>query len=411
VQAWPASSLLLVVLGAAACGGDEELGYLGTAGQPVAADFSALVPEVAVRVGDDGGERAFLCDSGSQLTFVDTTSFPALAPGKQRLDLFAFALEFPGYPGAAFDAFGDDDRVAGLIGGDLLRHFAFTMDYAGDRVWLSDPYDPSAQAVDAGDEIRLPMTVRGGGRGFIPGCRDDCSLGLPATRIVVRASFEDLARPIWAVIDSGASTVVMSEELMAALALDEARPILSGVRVATPEGERAAVLTRVWRVDLGGGAAVDDVPVMRVPGWGALEAISAEVGLPVSALIGGSLLRHFLTTLDYQRGELRLRRYHLPPVPAGEFVGPALSFARLNQDWFLREVYPEHDAFAKGLRPGDLIEELDGMPLFGQPGEVIDAALARFQLGDLVPLRWRRGTQTGAVEVLVEDFLPSYPAP
>ena len=407
MRASPVSSLLLLL---AACG-DEGPGYLGTAGQPVSADFVSLIPEITVRVGDDATEHNFLCDSGSQLTFLDASSFPAFAPGKHPLDLSAFALTFPDYPGASFDAFGDDDTLAGIIGGDLLRHFAFTMDYAGGRVWLSDPYDPSAQAVEAGDEIRLPMAVRGGGSGFIPGCRNDCDIGLPATRILVRATFEDVGQPVWVMVDSGASTVVMSDALESVLALDEDRPHLSGVRIVTPEGERPAVMTRVWRIDLGGGASVDDVPVMLVPDWGVLESISNEVGLPVNALIGGSFLRYFLTTFDYQSGELRLRRYRQPPVPADEFVGPALSFARFNQDWFLREVYPDHDAFNDGLRPGDLIEEIDGMPLHGQPGEVIDAALARFAIGDEVPMSWRRGTQTGTVEVLVEDFLPSYPAP
>jgi hypothetical protein len=164
-------------------------------------------------------------------------------------------------------------------------------------------------------------------------------------------------------------------------------------------------------VTLGGAAAVDDLPVLLVPGSDLLAGLSREVGVDVRALVGGSLLRHFLTTLDYQRRALRLMRYREPPVPADEFVGPALSFSRFGEDWILHEVYPGHDAHADGLRPGDVIEEIDGMPLRGQPGEVLDAALARFGLGEEVPMRYRRGTLTGTALVLVEDVLPSYPPP
>jgi hypothetical protein len=329
-------------------------------------------------------------------------------------------VTFLRYPTVSWDAFAERETVAGLVGGDLLRHFAFTADYRGGRVWLSRPFDPAARPADVStaSEIRLPLELLGGGRRDLPG---DCSptgcgtIELPATRVVVQATFEGLPAPEWVVIDTGTSFVILDEALLAVLGDLDRRPLLDGVLVSTIDGDRPALLSRVWRLRLeGGGAAieVEDLPVALVPGASLLAQVSAEIGRPARALIGGSLLRHHLTTLDYPRRQLRLARYDdQDHVPADEFIGVGLSLEREGDDWVAAEVFTNRDAWRKGVRPGDVVESVDGMPIGGQPGEVVDRAFARFAVGEEVPLEIRRGSALELVRVLFEDLLPSYPPP
>src|SRR5689334_21607344 len=98
------------------------------AGTPVPAAFPDLVPEISARI-DDSGERRLLVDSGSPITFLDGPAFPGLADGKHQVELAAFGLTFPDFTLASWNAFGGEDSITGIVGGDLLRHFAFTLDY------------------------------------------------------------------------------------------------------------------------------------------------------------------------------------------------------------------------------------------------------------------------------------------
>jgi hypothetical protein len=404
--------VVVALVGIAACGGDDGLEYRG-APVPVRASFRDLLPEVLARV--DGREpEAFLCDSGSPLTLLDRTTFPDLADGVHRVTLEAFGLTFPRYRVAAWDAFGGIESAGGIVGGDLLGHFAFSMDYQGGRVWLGDPFDPAARPSDvrAAPETRVPMEVAGGGFFALPG---GDRLDVPATRVVLPARFEGQTTPVWVVVDSGASGVVVDEALLEALGDAARRPRLDGAIFYTVNGATPGAHARVWRLTLGSGAAavsLDDVPVMLAPGFDVLESLSREIGRPARALVGGSYLRHFLATLDYPGRALRLARYDDPShVPGDEWVGVGVTFQRDGDEWLAREVYTGRDAHAKGLRPGDAIEAIGGFAVRGQPGEALDARLADYLLGDEVEIEYRREGAPATVRVLVEDLLPHYPPP
>jgi C-terminal processing protease CtpA/Prc len=134
--------------------------------------------------------------------------------------------------------------------------------------------------------------------------------------------------------------------------------------------------------------------------------------VPVQVFLGGSFLRHFLTTIDYPERVVRFGRYDDPShIPADEFVGVGFTLRRDGDDWVVFEVYPDHDAYRDGVRGGDVVEEIDGMPLTGQPGQVVDAALRRFALGQEVPMSISRLGTARDVRILVEDLLPSLPPP
>lgn len=391
------------------------------AGTPVPAAFPDLVPEISARI-DGNGERRLLVDSGSPITFLDGPAFPGLADGKHQVELAAFGLTFPSFTLASWNAFGGEDSITGIVGGDLLRHFAFTLDYQGGRVWLDDPYDPAARPADvrAQVEASLPMEVKGGGTFTLQGscASSGCgTLHVAPTRVMLKVTFESQTTPVWVVVDTGASGMVMDEALLTSLGDAAGRPRLEGAVFGTVDGAVRGFHSRVWRVRLGtatggGSVAVDDVAVMVAPDFDVLDGVSNEVGVRVHALVGGSLLRYFLTTLDYQEGELRLARYDQPShVDPDEWIGIGLSFQRDGDEWLVREAYTNHDAYMKGVRRGDVVEEINGVPVRGQSGEVIDGALAGLKLGDDVEVRYRRDAALISVRVLVEDLLPHYAPP
>src|SRR5262245_53320112 len=92
-----------------------------------------------------GDENPFLVDTGSPYTVLDTGFYPDVGKGKHAEDIDAFGLTFPGYQTVTLDLFNDPSdpasALAGILGGDLVRHFAFSIDYRGRRVWLFDPFD------------------------------------------------------------------------------------------------------------------------------------------------------------------------------------------------------------------------------------------------------------------------------
>src|SRR6188768_2900041 len=197
---------MLAALVVAACGGDDGLDYEGTAGRPTAASFAGWVPSVAARA--DGVPGTLLCDSGAPLTLLDDDHFTALGEGQHAVDLEAGELRFPGLPVLAFDVINytqsREPPLDGIIGGDVLGAFAFSLDYAGGRIWLEDadselPADVDGCALEGAIEIEAD--IAGGGVVGIPGVAREAG----ATRFLVRAEVEDLAEPFWALVDTGAS--------------------------------------------------------------------------------------------------------------------------------------------------------------------------------------------------------------
>ncbi len=404
-----ALSVLLLL----ACGGGGGLEIEGTPGTPVPARLEGNLPYTRVTL-EGFPEQLLICDTGSPITVLDASVFPGLGEGAHEVDLAALGVTFRGATVAAL-ALPDTGVGAGLLGADLLGLFAFTIDYRDARLWITSPYDVTKRPGDVavGPEVALAAEVRGGGRARLPGCGGaGCgTVDLAPTRFLTRMTLEAQAAPIWVLIDSGASGVVMDETTFASLGGE--RPRLEGLLVGTVEGELPGFLSRVWRARLEGAddpssqVAVDDLPIIVVPGLDLLADLSDEVDLPIGALVGGHLLRHHLTTVDTPARRLRLAPYLDPRhIDADEFIGVAVTFYRDGDDWRVLESFTDRDAWNEGLRPDDYVEEIDGMPVRGQPGEVIDAALGRFGLGQEVPITFRNlgGRQT--VNVLVEDLLP-----
>jgi len=403
-------ALLAAVTLVAACGGDDGLDYQGTAGQPMAASFDGWVASVAASA--DGTDGTLLLDSGSPLTLLDNDHFTALDDGAHDVDLVAGDLTFPGLPVLAFDVISypqsREPALDGLIGGDVLGAFAFSLDYAGQRVWLDEdsalPAGADATALE--DPVEVEADLAGGGVVGIPGA----SREVGATRFLVEADIEDLADPVWVLIDTGASSVVVSGALMDQLPA-EGRPRLDGVTVGTASGAAIAHYTRLASLRLGAGDLAS-VPVLVLPDDGIFQSLGDEVNRPVVAVVGGSYLRWFLATLDYPDRRLVLRRYREPThIDPDEFIGVGFEMEPAANQWRVTTVYPGTDAAAEGLEVGQVVYTLDGTEIGGLTAGEVDEVVAPFQLGDELPVGIDRDGTMTEVLVRVEDLLPDFVSP
>lgn len=412
------------------CQGDEggALVYDGTAGQPIPASFEQWVASASAEV--DGRSETLLFDSGSPLTLLDTDSAPDLSPGFHPVALDLGGLHMPEVDAAAFDVFSyQQDRTPpldGIVGGDILSHFALSLDYQGQRVWLEDtspaPLPDGVAASAVGAAVEVPARVAGGGAFAVPGCSASgsaCLRSIGATRFLVRAEVEDQtdADAFWVVVDTGASSVVLSRQVMDSLE-SGSRPRLDGVTVGTASGVQTAYLSRVWSLRLGAAAGsgaeadLDSVPVLVLPTDDLFDSVSAEVGEDVRGLVGGSFLRWFLTTLDYPGQDLRLRPFNdTSYIDPEEYVGVGFELAASPSGWVIDAVYPGTDAAAQGLEVGQVVDRLADTDIAGLSASEVSALFEPFHLGDHVPVVVDGPDGAVSRSVAVEDLLPPYEAP
>jgi hypothetical protein len=407
-------------------GGDDGAGsptHEGEAGLPIAARFRGNVPGVSASL--DGADLApFLIDTGSPIMLADTDDHD-LDDGWHVLDLELGDLHFSGVQVGAFDVFKGGEAgsapFSGIIGGSLLTDFALSFDPQGGRVWLEDgppaelPAELAAGAV--GPAVEVDAQVGGGGRFMIAG--EVRPVG--ATRFLVRVAVEDQddqVESFWALVDSGASSVVLSNELMDLLG-DGGRPRLDGVVVQTASGSKAGYLTRVWSLRLPG---ADDrieqtsAPVMVLPDDDLFESVSAEVGQEVRGIVGGSFLRWYVATLDYAAEAMRLLPYVSPDhIDPDEFVGLGFDIDHQSGAWVIDAVFGGTDAEARDVRVGDTLVSVDGTAVGDLDESDIDGLTRGGGVGTVVAIALERRGADGPVEVdadvAVEDLLPAFDAP
>jgi hypothetical protein len=152
------------------------------------------------------------------------------------------------------------------------------------------------------------------------------------------------------------------------------------------------------------------VIVLSRPGSGVFDSVRSETGVDVELLVGGTFLRHFVTTFNYGETELLLARYssdsHVNPR---EWIGP--GFAVTNGpggDFRVADVYAGTDAESRGVSEGELLAEVDSMPASGFDLASMRELLSSFDVGETVTFGFREGG-IRRIDITVEDLLPDYP--
>ena len=409
----------------AGCGDDDGFDYQGEAGTLVPAAFPGWVPQV--NGGATTADRLLVIDTGAPVTILDRDSFALTPDGQHTLDLHGFGLTFPAYPAISYDIFGAPPGTPGspdgIFGGDLLRHFALWLDYRGGQAALFAGSPPDGDAAIVEPAITLPVEILGGGRSLLPGNCGEQPCGvieLPATRVLLSARFEGQAEWQWVLVDTGASAVATSESFLASLGHADERPRLDGITITTASGLALVAMSRLATLELGTGtpARADEpsvslasLPILVLPTDELLQNISDEVGHPIVALVGGSFLREFQTTVDYPDRALVLERYRARDhIPADEYIGVGFTLApAAGGTWAVADVYSGTDADMKGVKRNMTVESIDGKSITGLPSSSVDAFFDGKPVGSTITIEVIEVGAPVTKSVLIEDLLPSYP--
>ncbi len=384
--------------------------YTGEPGVAVPITFYSDVPLAEVAL--DGGEPMdFLIDTGAPATILDLSVFglnEGVIPTEtvETLGITVLGLEC-----AALNLFGGSLDVGGIVGGDILRNFALTLDYRGALATLFVDLDGQAPpgGTDLGPAASTPFDLRGGG---LLGTSNG-ALRVAPTRVVLTLNIE--GHDVLAVLDTGASSVVLDENLYwELLEWRPERPVLEGFEVLTVDSAQDAVITRVASVSVSGpdgpSVAQQSVPALVILGSNALQHLSAETGRQVRVLLGGAFLRFYQVTIDYPAERLTLQPYLNPDhVDPEEYMGVGFTYEQISiGNVVVDAIIPGSDAEQQGVAEGDRI--LTAGPynilLTGEGG--IGSAVNDANEGDTVTFTLERNDATALYDIVVEDLLPPF---
>ena len=268
-----------------------------------------------------------------------------------------------------------DRAVVGLVGNSFLQHFVVELNYARRTVTFSD-----ASACNLAAE---PDAVEIIGRN-----------GLPFVRVTMFVTNADTITDLLE-LDSGSIRAI---QLNAPFA--QAHQILG--RLAHIEGMGGSGVggaTRFTDVRLHAlriGSTVLREPVASISEDSIGEGAGSDAGL-----IGGEILRRFVVTIDLQHRRMLLRpNRSLAEAFESDMSGLELIRSDANAI-IVQRVRPGFPAAAAGIRPGDVIEKVNGSAarsmgidrittLFREPGRRVTLALLRGSESRSVTLVIRR---------------------
>jgi len=407
-------TLLGCIVALHACPAPEysfPLDYTGEPGLAVPVTYYSDVPQVEVVV-DSGPPYEFLLDTGAPATILDGSVYGMPAGIYPSSTLHALGITVLDLDCAVLNLFGGALTVGGIVGGDILSHFALTLDYRGAWATLFVDLDgaPPPGGGDFGPVTSRSFELRGGG---LLSTGPGGNLRVPPTRVVLPLDLE--GHDVMAVLDTGASSVVIDEGLYwELLEWRPERPLLEGFEVLTVEAAQDAVITRLASLRVAGPGGIDaeqtSVPALVVLGSEALQHLSAETGRQVQVLLGGAFLRYYQLTIDYPAQQVTLQPYldtdHVDP---DEYVGVGFTWEQIAAgNVVVDRVIPDSDAAQQGVAAGDRI--LTAGPynvlLTGEGG--VGSAVASSLLGDTVSFTLERNDATALYEILIEDLLPTF---
>lgn len=305
------------------------------AGAPVRVEVGPLLI-AGLRPPNGGTTLACLVDSTSPVTYVDSDYF------KDRLSGDGVPLELD--PGVtlkdqrvtiASHLNREDRTFGGVLGVPFFRTFTVSIDYDRGDMYLADP-----KAFD----------YRGSGQSL--------PLEKQYWNPVVRVSMTVNGSPIEArlAVDTGSRhTIVLNRRFVDDKRLSDLHD--RTVMVDRPVAKAKQFVTRVESVSLGE-ARLKNVPVSF------FQDPAIDAPLELDGVIGNGLLRRFRVTIDLSKQRMILEPSALFDVPY-DYDLTGFTIVANGQVFGIGSVEHGTSAERAGLRPGDVIEELDGKPVQG----------------------------------------------
>jgi predicted aspartyl protease len=327
---------------------------------PMMIDTGAVVvvtPETASALGLDIGKGGTIRGAGEGTIPVSGAGIREMRVGEAELsDLHVPVVPLPRF----FTDRGIRPPLAGLLGYELLAHFALRLDYQHKTVTLTPMGNFRYSGV--GERIALLFA------GKIP---------------VISATVDGIAGRFE--IDMGASNaLVLQREFVDRSSISVRHPSTLRMKVGGIDGVFEIAATRLDSLQIGNNTI--ERPAAELP-------LNGSSGLPVADIdgsIGYQILRQFTITFDYARSELWLE-------PSAAFGAKTIQWKTGFQaikadgpDFRVIHVAPNTPAAGAGIKVGDVITQIDGRPA---------ASIGQAQFGDLM-----RGPDGTAVHLtLIRD--------
>jgi hypothetical protein len=225
---------------------------------------------------------------------------------------------------------GSRPPLAGFIGYELLVRFGVRLDYEGKTLTLN----PGVDFRDNGKGIRVPLVLTE----KVP--------VIPAVAEGVSGMF---------VVDTGSTgALTLRREFVEDHGLEARHPSALRIKSIGTAGPFETILIRLDLFDIAESRI--ERPATRFP------AIRGE-GLPftdVDGSIGYEILRQFVVTFDYRRGELWFEHSRAFGTRTGQGSAGFQAVKVEGEGFGVTTVLPNTAAAAAGLRVGDLITEVEG---------------------------------------------------
>jgi hypothetical protein len=332
----------------------------------------AVTPEAATALGLTSEGSGTVQGSGEGKIPVAFTHLKDLRLGGAKLpDLVVPVLPLPRF----LTDRGSRPPLAGLIGYGLLERFAVRLAYEDGTLTLISHndfhYDGTCARVPLFFADKIPV--------------------VPAAADGIAGKFE---------IDTGSSTaLVLQRAFVDQHGFEVRHP--GGLRMKT-SGVDGVFETLAARLDRFAIANAEiKRPVAEFPSGG-------KGGLPVAGVdgsIGYQILRQFVLTFDYARGELWVERSAAFGAKTVEWKSGFQAVKSDGPGFHVVTVMPNSLAAAAGISVGDIITEVDGKPA-ASVGQVEFSGLMRRPDGTVVHLGIIRDGIPRSVPLTLKELLP-----
>ena len=269
---------------------------------------------------------------------------------------------------------GDRPPLAGVIGYELLARFAVRLDYDHRMLTLTPAPD---------------FRYRAGGK-RAPLVFVDKLPVVPAAVDGIAGKFE---------IDTGSSAALVLQRRFVEQHGFEARHF-GGLRMKSGgvDGIFETIIVRVDRFSIAN--AEIERPAAEFPEQGRSGSPLTEV----DGSIGYQILRQFVITFDYSRGEAWFKRSSAFGTKTVQWKTGFQAAKVSGPDFRVVTVLPDSPAAAAGIKAGDLITEVDGRPATSV-GQAEFGDLMRRPDGTIVRLSVVRDGRSRSVALTLEELL------
>jgi len=331
-----------------------------------------VTPETAAALGLKTEGTGTFRDSGGGTLPIAFTRVAAVRLGDAEMTDQPFAvLALPLY----LTDRGNRPPIAGFIGYELLARFAARLDYDNRTLTLK----PGRDFRYEGKGVRVPLVFAG-------------------NTPVVRAAADGTEGRF--VVDTGSTgALTLRRAFVEDHGLEARHPSALRIKSIGAAGPFETILMRLDRFDIAESRI--DRPATRY------ASIDKE-GLPftdIDGSIGYEILRQFVITFDYRRGELWFERSSAFGTRTGQGSAGFQAVRMEGAGFGVTTVVPNTAAAEAGLQVGDVITEIDGLSTVPMSqGEF--AERMRRPVGTLVRLGTVRDGAPRPVALTLKDVLP-----